>query len=79
MLWRAVGFITHNERIGGEHVVGYEPNSASKHIALPVTSVNEATIPGEPEEILDDAALTKGHADRAKRRAKAKGIHVTFR
>ena len=60
-------------------VVGYEPNSAQKHIALPVTSVNEATMPGEPEEVLDDAAFTKGHADRAKRRAKAKGIHVTFR
>ncbi len=60
-------------------VVGYEPNSAPKHIALPVTPVNEATMPGEPEEVLNDAALTKGHADRAKRRAKAKGIHVTFR
>ena len=53
--------------------VGYEPSSAPKHVALPDTQVNQ------PEEVLDDAVFTHGHADRAKRRAKAKGINVAFR
>ena len=54
-------------------VVGYTPDSAPKRLAAPV---NEATITGQPEEAMDDAAFTKGHADRAKIRAKAKGINV---
>jgi len=57
-------------------VVGY-PDSAPKHLALNVAPVTKATITGEPEEVLDDAAFTKGHADRAKQRAKEKGIDVT--
>jgi hypothetical protein len=54
-------------------VVGYEPSRAPKHLALPDTQVNK------PEEVLDDAKLTKGHAALAKQRAEAKGIHVEFR
>ncbi len=57
-------------------VVGY-PDSAPKRLTLNGAPVTEATITGEQEEILDDAAFTKGHADRAKRRAEAKGINVT--
>ncbi len=54
-------------------VVGY-PNSAPKSPALPVKSVDKATTTSKPEDVLDDAAFTKGHADRAKLRAQAKGI-----
>jgi len=58
-------------------VVGYTPESAPKHLALNVAQATEDTINGQPEEVLDDAAFTKGHADRAKRRAQAKGIDAT--
>lgn len=57
-------------------VVGY-PDSAPKHHTLNVAPITETIITGEPEEVLDDAAFTKGHADRAKQRAKEKGINVT--
>jgi hypothetical protein len=60
-------------------VVGYTPDSAPKHLALPIAPVDEATVIGQPEDVLDDAAFTQEHADRAKQRAEAKGIHVTFR
>jgi len=46
-------------------VVGYTPDSAPD---------NEETTRGQPEELMDDAVFTKGHADRAKLRAQAKGI-----
>ena len=54
-------------------VVGYEPNSAPKHLALPDMQVNK------PEEVLDDAVSTRGHVERAKQRAQTKGINVAFR
>ncbi|HEX5807838.1 MAG TPA: FAD-binding oxidoreductase [Anaerolineales bacterium] len=57
-------------------VVGYMPDSAPKHLVLPVARVNEASIPGQPDEKLDDASFTAGHADRAKRRARAKAINT---
>ena len=60
-------------------VVGYTPDGAPEHLALHVAPVNEATSTGQPEEVLDDAVFTKGHAGRAKLRAKAKGINVAFR
>ena len=57
-------------------VVGYTPDSAPKHLALLVAPDRDATITGTPEEELDDAAFAKGHADRAKLRAQAKGINA---
>jgi hypothetical protein len=51
-------------------VVGYTPHSKPD---------KEETISEQSEEILDDATFTKGHAERAKQRAKAKGIPMTFR
>ena len=52
-------------------VVGYLPETAPKHIAA---APRDTAIVCKPEEVLDDAAFTKGHADRAGLRAKAKGI-----
>lgn len=57
-------------------VVGYTPDSAPKHLALLVAPDRDATITGTPKEELDDAAFAKGHADRAKLRAQAKGINA---
>lgn len=54
-------------------VVGY-PETAPKPVALPSAPPGGATAAGKPEQKLDDAAFTKGHADRAKLRAEAKGI-----
>jgi len=50
-------------------VVGYTPETAPKHLAV-VTAPTTV----KPEQKLDDKALTKGHIDRAKSRAEAKGI-----
>lgn len=58
-------------------VVGYTSNGAPKRIVSPVA--NEATLTSQPEEVLNDAALTDGHAELAKLRAQAKGINVAFR
>lgn len=57
-------------------VVGY-PDSAPKRSVLKVAPVAEAEISDRLEEVLDDAAFTEGHADRARLRAKAKNINVT--
>ncbi|HAV76748.1 MAG TPA: hypothetical protein DCX53_05270 [Anaerolineae bacterium] len=58
-------------------VVGYTPKSAPKHASLNKAQIDEAEIFGQSEEVLDDSMYTKGHTDRAKLRAKAKGIDVT--
>jgi FAD binding domain-containing protein len=47
-------------------VVGYTHDTARKPVALLAAP--------PPEQKLDDAAFTKGHAERARRRAEAKGI-----
>ena len=53
-------------------VVGYAPETAPKHLAaLPTPSVTSAS---KPEQELDDAAFAKGHTERAKARAEARGI-----
>lgn len=58
-------------------VVGYS-GSAPKRAASRLASVTEAAITDKPEEKkLDDAAFTDGHTERAKQRAKEKGIDVT--
>ena len=58
-------------------VVGYTPESAPKHLSLNNAQNKEAETSDQPDEILDDAMFTKGHAERAKLRAQAKGIDVT--
>ena len=55
-------------------VVGYTPDTAPKHLALLAAPLIAAIVTSKPEEELDDAAFAKGHADRAKLRAEAKGI-----
>jgi hypothetical protein len=55
-------------------VVGYTPDTAPKHLALLAAPPGGVTSTSKPEEELDDAAFAKGHADRAKLRAQAKGI-----
>ncbi|WP_156435775.1 FAD-binding oxidoreductase [Bradyrhizobium lablabi] len=52
-------------------VVGYSPETAPEHVAAAPRDVATAR---KPEEVLDDAAFAKGHADRARLRAQAKGI-----
>jgi hypothetical protein len=53
-------------------VVGYKPEAAPKHLAAaPPATVAAGS---KPEPALDDAAFAKGHADRARARAEAKGI-----
>jgi FAD binding domain len=52
-------------------VVGYSPETAPKHLAA---APRDSAIVRKPEEVLDDAAFAKGHADRARLRAQAKGI-----
>jgi hypothetical protein len=55
-------------------VVGYSPDTAPKHVASLAAPPEGVTGTSRPEEQLDDAAFTKGHAERAKLRAEAKGI-----
>lgn len=57
-------------------VVGYTPDSAPAHAALPGALDKGSTIPGRFEGELDDEVFTEGHADRAKQRAQAKGINT---
>jgi len=52
-------------------VVGYSPETAPKHLAA---APRDVAIVRKPEEVLDDAAFAKGHADRARLRAQAKDI-----
>ncbi|WP_334512454.1 hypothetical protein [Bradyrhizobium sp. AZCC 1693] len=51
-------------------VVGYSPETAPKHLAAPC----DIAVVRKPEEVFDDAAFAKEHADRAGLRAQAKGI-----
>lgn len=54
-------------------VVGW-PDTAPAYGALPAAPHDAAVATGIPEQKLDDAAFTKGHAERAKARAAKKGI-----
>jgi hypothetical protein len=57
----------------------FSPNPFAIGYKSDSMSFDEVTITDQIEKILDDAAYTKGHSERAKRRAQAKGINVTFR
>lgn len=52
--------------------IGYKPKKA----LLRHKTVSPVDKTGEVEEFLDDALFTKGHTERAKQRAQAKGINV---
>jgi hypothetical protein len=50
--------------------IGYKPDRGG---------VNKADAIEQFEKVLEDATQTKGHTERAKQRAQAKNIHLTFR
>ena len=52
-------------------VVGYSPETAPKHLAA---APRDIAVVRKPEEVFDDAAFAKEHADRAGLRAQTKGI-----
>lgn len=57
--------------------VGYDPNNPPKHLGLPDARSSEVGSRGQPQQALDDAVFTRGHVERARQRARRKGIDLS--